>query len=129
MNAPSLSPIDSSMKFAHAFTLAANVAAVAMSTVTACRPITFTIYRDAVNGLTRSSLNIRDHYQGTTGWYMAYSDASCSKDNKYCYSFKQILETRELQVTLLIGGINYYFNKANAKPGIDVYEYWHCVDA
>lgn len=123
-------PINSSMKFTRTFTLAATVIAVTLSTVAACEPITFTIYRDAMVGLTRSSLIIRDHYQGSTGWYKAYSDASCSKDGKYCYSFKQLMDgTRELQVTLLIGGINYFFNKANVKPGIDVYEYWHCVDA
>ncbi|KAG0029244.1 hypothetical protein BGZ81_003992 [Podila clonocystis] len=118
------------MIFARAFTLAATVAATAMGTVAACRPITFTIYRDAVVGLTRSSLEINGLYSGSTGWYKAYSDASCSKDNRYCYSFKQIVDgSRELRVTLLIGGIEYKFEKANRKPGIDVYEYWHCVDA
>lgn len=118
------------MMLTRTFAFAATFVAMVVSTVTACRPITFTIYRDAVVGLTRSSLEINSLYSGSTGWYKAYSDASCSKDGRYCYSFKQIVNgARELQVILLIGGIEYKFEKANRKPEIDVYEYWHCVDA
>lgn len=114
---------DFRMMFARTFALAATLAALVMSTVAACRNITFTIYLDS-GGMTRSTLEINSLYFGNTGWSFADNDPSCSGDRRYCYRYNS-----EGVLLLAIAGKEYTFVKPNRRPNALIYEYWHCVDA
>ncbi|KAF9305211.1 hypothetical protein BGZ74_010990 [Mortierella antarctica] len=109
---------------------------MAKGTVMACQPITFTVHMTIGNFKigTSSKLLLRDGWYSMTAKWPTHKDAACSPRREYCYSTPSYDSAMdEMSVVLLVGGIEYYFYRANEKRthpnGLaKSFDYWHCID-